>query len=591
MIRWCKAEDENGLLVFLDQEKAYNKITHNFLDKTLRTFEIPDRFRNSVMGLYEHAHTSIIINGVKSNTFKVTRGVRQGDPLSCLLFNLAIESLACMLRNSDLEGFKVNDEIERIITTLFADDTTVYLSKNDSFQALERILQKWCSASGAKFNVEKTEIIPVGNPEFRAKINHDRTIPNGRNETIPTRIKIAKDGEPVRALGAFVGNNVDNANVWAPTIETLKNKVNYWLKSNPSLEGRSYLTKLEPGGRTQYQTMVQGMPNQVKKKINQIINHIIWNDRLAGVNRERMALPYDQGGKKTLDLEVRNKAIALMRLKTYLMDPPYRPTWTYIADELIYHDIPKSQKIEHRNIAINTFLQTWTPRKQNKRSNLPLSIQTMLSTAREYNITFNPLITTKEIRTDLPIWFHPGRESTREAPNHGATVRCLQQVHNIFKTGQLLAFTQNFPHTVEKRIDQEEDDPTCHCQMCEQLRANECQNPHKCYEKAKLTLDSLKPKWNPETPTVDPNITNQASNRAIGNLRKDKFDHIFSNDLSIYTKKENGFRLFATNPERWPEQQIRILLPPKTNTPQEEYYLEANTAGTANIGAKGGYWG
>jgi hypothetical protein len=589
MIRWCEAEDEDGLLVFLDQEKAYDKITHDFLNRTLQKFEIPDKFRNTIMGLYKNAHTSIIINSVQSKTFKITRGVRQGDPLSCLLFNLTIESLASMLRNSNLEGFKVNEEIERIITTLFADDTTVYLSKNDSFGELESLLLKWCSASGAKFNVDKTEVIPVGNPNFRTEICANRTIPNAQNEKIPDRIRIAKDGEPVRALGAFVGNKIDNVNVWTPTIETLENKVNYWLKSNPSLEGRSYLTKLEPGGRTQYRTMVQGMPNQIAKKINQIIHRIVWNDRLAGVNKERMTLPYEQGGKKTLDIEIRNKVIALMRLKTYLLDPPNRPAWAYVADELIYHDIPKSQKIENKDLATNTFLQTWTPRKQSNRSNLPLSLQNMINAANEYGLSFNPLITTKDIRRELPIWFHPGRTITKDTPNLGTKVRCLQQVHQTFTTGQLQDLIQNFPHDTIKLDDQGEDDETCHRPRCEQMRANECSDPFKCYETAKLVLNSLKTKWNPDRRSIDPDQLTIATNKVIDNLPKDVFDHIFNNDLSLYAKKENGYRLFSPSPAVWPDNQIKILLPSEITPQKIEYYLDATAVGTQSVNAKGSF--
>ena len=50
--------------------------------------------------LYTNAETVIVINGYISNGFTVCRGVRQGESLSCLLFNLAIEPLAEMLRNS-----------------------------------------------------------------------------------------------------------------------------------------------------------------------------------------------------------------------------------------------------------------------------------------------------------------------------------------------------------------------------------------------------------------------------------------------------------------------------------------------------------
>jgi hypothetical protein len=54
--------------------------------------------------------------------------VRQGDPLSCLLFDLAIEPLATMLRNSNLAGYRIPHLTQKIITRLFADDTTVYIT-------------------------------------------------------------------------------------------------------------------------------------------------------------------------------------------------------------------------------------------------------------------------------------------------------------------------------------------------------------------------------------------------------------------------------------------------------------------------------
>lgn len=88
-------------------------------------------------------------------------------PLSCLLFDLAIEPLAEMLRKSDLTGYQIPGARDRLITTLFADDTTVYLSEGDSVASLEEMLDKWCKASGAKFNLDKTEIIPIGTEKYR----------------------------------------------------------------------------------------------------------------------------------------------------------------------------------------------------------------------------------------------------------------------------------------------------------------------------------------------------------------------------------------------------------------------------------------
>jgi hypothetical protein len=57
-----------------------------------------------------------------------------------------------------------------MIASLFSDDTTVYLTKNDSFAGLQDILNTWCKASGAKFNIAKTEIIPIGSKEYGEEV-------------------------------------------------------------------------------------------------------------------------------------------------------------------------------------------------------------------------------------------------------------------------------------------------------------------------------------------------------------------------------------------------------------------------------------
>ena len=148
------------------QEKAYDKISHDYLWKVLEKFELPDQFIKTVQSIYRTAETVIIINGEISSLYKVTRGVRQGDPLSCILFNIAIEPLAAMLRKSDLRGIKISGLTEKLITILFADDTTVYLAETDKFSDLQDILQQWCKASGAKYNITKTEVILLGSQKY-----------------------------------------------------------------------------------------------------------------------------------------------------------------------------------------------------------------------------------------------------------------------------------------------------------------------------------------------------------------------------------------------------------------------------------------
>ena len=97
MVHYTEATEQNGLLIALDQEKAYGKITHDYLLRALETYNFLESFWKTVKFLYENAETSVMINRVLSKPFNVTRGVRQGDPLSCLLFNIVIEPLANLL--------------------------------------------------------------------------------------------------------------------------------------------------------------------------------------------------------------------------------------------------------------------------------------------------------------------------------------------------------------------------------------------------------------------------------------------------------------------------------------------------------------
>ena len=94
--------------------------------------------------------------------------------MSCLLFDLAIELLAAMLRQSTLKGYQIPRNEEKLIANLFADDTMTFLSEEDSFVDLQTVLDHWCQASTAKFNVSKTEIIPIGSNEFRKTVIESR---------------------------------------------------------------------------------------------------------------------------------------------------------------------------------------------------------------------------------------------------------------------------------------------------------------------------------------------------------------------------------------------------------------------------------
>ncbi|EIN10347.1 hypothetical protein PUNSTDRAFT_27499, partial [Punctularia strigosozonata HHB-11173 SS5] len=181
-----------------------------------------------------------------------------------------------LIRDSQLAGMPIPGSMQRYIISLFADDTTVVLSKNDSFYDLTMILEIWCTASGAKFNVPKTAIIPLGPEEYRKSLIETRKL-NGNEEPIPPDIKIAADEEAIRLLGAWIGNKVDDATPWGTTIEKIESALVRWGRSNPTLEGRRLIIQMIIGGMTQYLTKVQSMPKHVEKLLSRRIQTFMWN--------------------------------------------------------------------------------------------------------------------------------------------------------------------------------------------------------------------------------------------------------------------------------------------------------------------------
>ncbi|KAA1466381.1 hypothetical protein DENSPDRAFT_856085 [Dentipellis sp. KUC8613] len=306
-----------------------------------------------------------------------------------------------------LKGFNIPGLQKRVLVSLFADDTALYLSKEDRYDDVKELLDKWCLASGAKFNISKTEIIPIGSQEHRDTIIRTRKINQNDREPLDQNIRIAKDKDATRYLGAWIGNHVDNIGPWETTLETIEANFKMWAKAHPTLNGKSLIVQMNAGGRTQFRAKVQGMPDHVEKELIKIIRNFIWDGKhTPPVAMDQLYRPRAEGGIGLLDIKTRNKAIQITWLRAYLDLSPTRPKWAFITDLLVNKIIPKG----FNDVAtINTFLQTWNPVLQGKRTNfLGQETINMFKVAKEFNTTFAALKITKDLKEQLPAWYHLG---------------------------------------------------------------------------------------------------------------------------------------------------------------------------------------
>ena len=120
----------------------------------------PD-FKNWVQTFYCNRTSCITNKGFASDFFNLERGVRQGCPLSGMLFVLGIEILAlAIVQNSKIEGIAVGSCEMKI--TQYVDDTTVFLRNQESMNVLLELLEKFERCSGLKINPTKSETIWLG---------------------------------------------------------------------------------------------------------------------------------------------------------------------------------------------------------------------------------------------------------------------------------------------------------------------------------------------------------------------------------------------------------------------------------------------
>ena len=91
-------KDKNHMIISIDAEKAFDKIQHPFLIKTLSKVGIEGAFLNIIKAIYERPIANIILNGQKLRAFPLRSGTRPGCPLSPLLFNIVLEVLATAIR-------------------------------------------------------------------------------------------------------------------------------------------------------------------------------------------------------------------------------------------------------------------------------------------------------------------------------------------------------------------------------------------------------------------------------------------------------------------------------------------------------------
>ena len=220
---YIERTNETGILVSLDQEKAFDRVNRSFLISLLKHFGFGPSFCNWIFTLYNGANMQALVNDFLSGKIDLQRGVRQGDSLSPMLYILCVEVLACNIRACpDIDGFLLPGSGGTFFKVGgYADDTTVLIKNFRSLQSLFRVISLYEKGTGAKLNLSKTEAMWLG--AWRDRLDEPLGL------TWVRKMKI---------LGILFGTlNVDRDN-WEPRLSKLDKSISLWKSRALSFLGR-----------------------------------------------------------------------------------------------------------------------------------------------------------------------------------------------------------------------------------------------------------------------------------------------------------------------------------------------------------------
>ena len=297
--------DECAILVSLDQEKAFDRVNRVFLLELLEVYGFGPDFCRWVSTLYNNAFMQIIINDRLSSKVPLNRGVRQGDPLSPLLYVLCVEVLALLIRRSpDIEGFLLpGADGLQARARLYANDVFAVLKNLKSLETLLSSIDLYENGTGARLNKSKNEAMWLG--AWRSRSDE----PLGLTWV-----------EKMKVLGIFFGTVPVELDNWMPKVNKLEKALNLWKARSLSLLGKGLIINTLGFSKLLYLARVLLVPPWVFARINTTVWPFLWGCRMETLARNTCHLKVKDGGIGLLNLRLKCSALRVAGMISTLVN-------------------------------------------------------------------------------------------------------------------------------------------------------------------------------------------------------------------------------------------------------------------------------
>ena len=291
LIEYVNRKHIPGIIISLDQTKAYDRVEWDFLFKVLRKFNFGPNFIHMIKTCYTNIESCVKLNGFTSIYFNLSRGIRQGCPISTLLYILVAETLAEAVRvESEIKGIKLPDGLTSKWVG-YSDDGNATLSDFNSVKKLFVLLEIYERASGAKVNLHKTQGFLMG------KLRYAKDTP----------LDIRWTNDKIKILGFHFGNVDVSKDNWEPTIAKIKSLLNIWCIRKLTFHGKVTVINSLATSAIWYLSSLIPLPEHYAKQIDTIISDFFWYHKKHLISREQLQLPKELGGLGVVNVRLKLK--------------------------------------------------------------------------------------------------------------------------------------------------------------------------------------------------------------------------------------------------------------------------------------------